>query len=254
MESCICTLLNLTFALCIYCCIAFKLQRQIFFTFIIYLNNHFQTAILYIPTWLNTQGVLYMHPSIITFCTLWRRIYKFTEAFLNISIYRSLHVWGKHLNRNTTTWAPEKRIRCKSKAPEKEDKVEGCEVWFQNKNKKRGIQMETQKEEEISSTSKTKGKSGIWMIFMCADAVDVWLMTFGIVGAIGSGFSYAFMFLVSSKIMNNMGNGHSSGSLLIHDINKVMDHCLSSFPMSACTPCMCTCACAYMRAHVHVWE
>lgn len=79
-----------------------------------------------------------------------------------------------------------------------------------------------QEEEETSNTSSKKKVKSIRMIFMYADAADLWLMTFGFIGAVGSGLSFAFRFLPSSRILNNMGNRNPSDPLLIHNTNKVI--------------------------------
>jgi len=56
-------------------------------------------------------------------------------------------------------------------------------------------------------TKKKKKSSSIRTIFMHADAADKWLMAFGLLGTLGDGFSLPVMLLVTSKIMNNLGNG-----------------------------------------------
>ncbi|ONK70232.1 uncharacterized protein A4U43_C05F31620 [Asparagus officinalis] len=86
------------------------------------------------------------------------------------------------------------------------------------------MEEQAQSREETGRSSRVTGrKSDMRLIFMRADSVDAWLMTFGAMGAVGSGFSFALMFIMSSKIMNDMGKGNglsSSGSLPIHDVNK----------------------------------
>ncbi|XP_078154321.1 putative multidrug resistance protein isoform X1 [Carex rostrata] len=50
-------------------------------------------------------------------------------------------------------------------------------------------------------------KSPLFTIFMHADKVDVVLMVFGFIGAIGDGLSIPVMLLLTSKFFNDLGNG-----------------------------------------------
>lgn len=63
----------------------------------------------------------------------------------------------------------------------------------------------------------------ILTIFKHADNIDRLLMVFGFIGAIGDGLAVPVMFFITSKAMNNLGDGNSSHSLSIHRINKVRD-------------------------------
>ncbi|XP_039142081.1 putative multidrug resistance protein isoform X2 [Dioscorea cayenensis subsp. rotundata] len=60
----------------------------------------------------------------------------------------------------------------------------------------------------------------ILTIFKHADNIDRLLMVFGFIGAIGDGLAVPVMFFITSKAMNNLGDGNSSHSLSIHRINK----------------------------------
>ncbi|ERN01697.1 hypothetical protein AMTRI_Chr10g229580 [Amborella trichopoda] len=68
--------------------------------------------------------------------------------------------------------------------------------------------------DKAAVSGKRSGASGsLWSIFMHADSVDVLLMVLGLFGAIGDGFSTPVMLLITSKIMNNLGNGPSASPL-----------------------------------------
>ncbi|XP_031492846.1 putative multidrug resistance protein [Nymphaea colorata] len=49
----------------------------------------------------------------------------------------------------------------------------------------------------------------VWTIFMHADAVDICLMLFGLLGAVADGMSLSIMLLVTSRILNDLGTGPS---------------------------------------------
>ncbi|KAJ0989561.1 hypothetical protein J5N97_007917 [Dioscorea zingiberensis] len=68
---------------------------------------------------------------------------------------------------------------------------------------------------------RTSSASSIWSIFKHADTTDRWLMAFGFIGAVGDGLSASVMFFITSKIMNNLGDGYSSSnSLFTRKINE----------------------------------
>ncbi|MQM19262.1 hypothetical protein Taro_052262 [Colocasia esculenta] len=82
---------------------------------------------------------------------------------------------------------------------------------------------------DSAAAGKTKSGGGvsIWTIFMHADAADMWLMALGFLGAVGDGFSLPVMLLITSQIMNNLGDTSNSSSfaessLFLHDVNKVI--------------------------------
>ncbi|KAH7660070.1 Xenobiotic-transporting ATPase protein [Dioscorea alata] len=66
----------------------------------------------------------------------------------------------------------------------------------------------------------TSSCSSIFTIFMHADLADKWLMAFGFLGALVDGLSTPVMLLITSKIMNNLGDTLSSFSLFSHHINQ----------------------------------
>ncbi|KAK8490472.1 hypothetical protein V6N12_076239, partial [Hibiscus sabdariffa] len=58
-------------------------------------------------------------------------------------------------------------------------------------------------------------------IFMHADGVDMWLMALGFIGALGDGFSTPLVLLVTSKLMNNLGDSSAfTADMFVHNINK----------------------------------
>ncbi|KAK1268040.1 putative multidrug resistance protein [Acorus gramineus] len=73
-----------------------------------------------------------------------------------------------------------------------------------------------------STASASLTSSSIWSIFMHADITDMWLMAFGFIGAVGDGFGIPLMLIITSKIMNNLGDGTGSidTSLFTHNVNK----------------------------------
>ncbi|XP_021771128.1 LOW QUALITY PROTEIN: ABC transporter B family member 15-like [Chenopodium quinoa] len=76
-------------------------------------------------------------------------------------------------------------------------------------------------EKSISKTKTTvkKKKGSIWSIFMHADGVDLILMLFGFIGAVGDGCTIPLTLFITSKLMNNIGgssNFNSSDSFTSH--------------------------------------
>ncbi|CAH1437657.1 unnamed protein product [Lactuca virosa] len=62
-----------------------------------------------------------------------------------------------------------------------------------------------------STETKKKVRNGSFRsIFMHADGADMFLMTLGFLGAVGDGISMPTMLLITSKIMNNIGDSSSS--------------------------------------------
>lgn len=57
---------------------------------------------------------------------------------------------------------------------------------------------------------KKKKNGSVRSIFMHADAVDKFLMTLGLLGAVGDGFSLRMLIVFNSSLMNNMGSGGAS--------------------------------------------
>ncbi|KAG2383942.1 hypothetical protein LR48_Vigan393s000100 [Vigna angularis] len=73
----------------------------------------------------------------------------------------------------------------------------------------------------ISMVVKNKKSGSIRSIFMHADGLDMFLMIFGLIGAIGDGLGTPLVLFITSKIMNNIGN-FSGGidSTFLDSINK----------------------------------
>ncbi|KAL1163168.1 hypothetical protein V6Z11_A07G251300 [Gossypium hirsutum] len=72
---------------------------------------------------------------------------------------------------------------------------------------------------KIGAVKKVNGP--IRSIFMHADAVDLWLMTLGFIGAVGDGFSTPLVLLVTGKLMNNFGDASAvTSDTFIQNINK----------------------------------
>lgn len=62
-------------------------------------------------------------------------------------------------------------------------------------------------------------------IFMHADGVDMFLMTLGVLGAVGDGIAMPTMLLITSTIMNNIGDSASfSMDVFTHKINQVSNN------------------------------
>ncbi|CAL9014517.1 unnamed protein product [Prunus brigantina] len=81
--------------------------------------------------------------------------------------------------------------------------------------------------EKTSYEAEKKKKNGsIRSIFMHADGVDKWLMTLGLLGAIGDGFTSRLVIVLCSRVINNMGRADRAGASdldarnLRHNINK----------------------------------
>lgn len=78
-------------------------------------------------------------------------------------------------------------------------------------------------EKEIRMERKRHMISTIKSILGHADALDRWLMVLGFVGAVGDGMSTPFLLLLSSRLMNNIGNSPSLDPHRFTDvINKVI--------------------------------
>lgn len=73
-----------------------------------------------------------------------------------------------------------------------------------------------------SMVTKNK-KASIWTIFMHADGVDLVLMFFGLIGAVGDGFTLPLTLFITSKLMNNIGATSNllSTDVFTHHINQV---------------------------------
>jgi hypothetical protein len=76
--------------------------------------------------------------------------------------------------------------------------------------------MEGKKERRLCRT-----ESPFFTIFMHADNIDVALMVFGFIGAIGDGLSTPFMLLLTSKFFNDLGNGPNAIMEFTSKINTV---------------------------------
>ena len=71
-------------------------------------------------------------------------------------------------------------------------------------------------------TNKKVSNGSIRSIFMHADGADMFLMTLGFLGAVGDGISMPTMLLITSKIMNNIGDSSSLSIAAFTDkINQV---------------------------------
>ncbi|KAH0973353.1 hypothetical protein GBA52_025509 [Prunus armeniaca] len=67
--------------------------------------------------------------------------------------------------------------------------------------------------EKTSYEAEKKKKNGsIRSIFMHADGVDKWLMTLGLLGAIGDGFTSRLVIVLCSRVINNMGRADRAGA------------------------------------------
>ena len=74
---------------------------------------------------------------------------------------------------------------------------------------------------KLDSTS-SKNKGSFRSIFMHADNIDKLLMTLGFLGSVGDGVLMPMMLLVTSELMNNIGDAASSVTKdFRHSINKV---------------------------------
>lgn len=74
-----------------------------------------------------------------------------------------------------------------------------------------------------TETNRKAGNGSFRSIFMHADGVDMFLMALGVLGAIGDGISMPVMLLVTSKMMNSIGDSSTSVSmdLFTEKINQV---------------------------------
>ncbi|KAL3723216.1 hypothetical protein ACJRO7_035403 [Eucalyptus globulus] len=68
-------------------------------------------------------------------------------------------------------------------------------------------------------------------IFKHLDAADRWLMALGLIGAVGDGISTPFVLLLSSRLMNNIGNALSLGE---GQFSRVIDEDALSLVYVAC--------------------
>ena len=76
--------------------------------------------------------------------------------------------------------------------------------------------------EKLKTGALKKVNGSIRSIFMHADGVDMWLMILGFIGAVADGFSAPLVLLVTSKLMNNLGDASAfTAEMFIHNINKV---------------------------------
>ncbi|KAI3520813.1 hypothetical protein L1887_10265 [Cichorium endivia] len=74
---------------------------------------------------------------------------------------------------------------------------------------------------QSTKTNKKVSNGSVRSIFMHADGTDMFLMTLGFLGAVGDGISMPTMLLITSKIMNNIGDSSSlSMSSFIDKINQ----------------------------------
>lgn len=81
-------------------------------------------------------------------------------------------------------------------------------------------------EMDISSRGKKTEKTGSFgTIFMHSDAADKWLMIVGFLSTTGGGLAAPTMLLITSKLMNTLGNGPPSTSQFTQRVNKVMLFC-----------------------------
>ncbi|KAG4193364.1 hypothetical protein ERO13_A07G217000v2 [Gossypium hirsutum] len=81
--------------------------------------------------------------------------------------------------------------------------------------------MDDDQREKLKIGAVKKVNGPIRSIFMHADAVDLWLMTLGFIGAVGDGFSTPLVLLVTGKLMNNFGDASAvTSDTFIQNINK----------------------------------
>ncbi|KAG4139911.1 hypothetical protein ERO13_D07G224000v2 [Gossypium hirsutum] len=81
--------------------------------------------------------------------------------------------------------------------------------------------MDDDQREQLKTGAVKKVNGPIRSIFMHADAVDLWLMTLGFIGAVGDGFSTPLVLLVTGKLMNNFGDASAvTSDTFIQNINK----------------------------------
>ncbi|XVF14260.1 hypothetical protein REPUB_Repub09cG0043200 [Reevesia pubescens] len=66
-----------------------------------------------------------------------------------------------------------------------------------------------------------KLNGSIRSIFIYADGLDMWLRTLGFIGAVADAFSTLLILLVTSKIMNNLGDASAfTRDMFINNINE----------------------------------
>lgn len=74
----------------------------------------------------------------------------------------------------------------------------------------------------MNIVAKKNKKGSIRSIFMHADAVDKWLMTLGLLGAVTDGFCTRMIVVLASHLMNRMGRaGASDVHARVLHVNKV---------------------------------
>ncbi|KAK3227802.1 hypothetical protein Dsin_007664 [Dipteronia sinensis] len=71
---------------------------------------------------------------------------------------------------------------------------------------------EVMRKESDHDQKKRRKNGSIRSIIMHADGVDMFLMVFGFIGAVGDGFTTPLVLFVTSKLMNNVGGGSSVDS------------------------------------------
>lgn len=71
-------------------------------------------------------------------------------------------------------------------------------------------------------------------IFMHADRFDKFLMALGFIGVVGDGLTMPVMFIVTSKLMNNLGVATTSGSLGHDFMNQMNQVCFSTLSAYIC--------------------
>ncbi|XP_072995969.1 putative multidrug resistance protein [Typha latifolia] len=83
--------------------------------------------------------------------------------------------------------------------------------------------MDASKNEKRENAAAASGGGGVrsfFTIFNHADAVDKLLMAIGFLGAVGDGLSTPVMLFITSKIMNNLGNGPNAVAEFPHKIDE----------------------------------
>ncbi|KAL3723210.1 hypothetical protein ACJRO7_035397 [Eucalyptus globulus] len=99
----------------------------------------------------------------------------------------------------------------------------------------RKVREDMGRERDTSGVIKTKKMrriaGPISSIFKHADAADRWLMALGLIGAVGDGISTPFVLLLSSRLMNNIGNAPSLGE---GQFPRVIDEDALSLVYMAC--------------------
>ncbi|CAH8267042.1 unnamed protein product [Arabidopsis lyrata] len=75
-------------------------------------------------------------------------------------------------------------------------------------------------EEKESGRNKMKSFGSVRSIFMHADGVDWLLMSLGLIGAVGDGFTTPLVLLITSKLMNNLGGSSFNTDTFMQSISK----------------------------------